>query len=640
MQRAILLVLTLFVGCGGKSPDELCALFGLVPDPARAACRCPDGTTMSDDDSGCILPDGGFLPFPDASVPDATVPDAGTPDVGSADTGPVCTPSTYYRDRDGDGFGSMLDRIDACEAPSGYVSMGGDCDDECADCRPGGTEVCDGVRDEDCDGTTDESCECVIGTMRACPGGSSTGACVPGTQTCGESGWTECVGAVGPTIESCNASDDDCNGSVDDGPAVSSCGTPPSVTSVLCSAGSCLIGGCAASTEDCNDDFEDGCETPLGTTTNCSACGDTCAWGCDIDGCNDAVSVVGGANFSCALRANGRVACWGSNQFGELGDGTDIDRRYPRNIPGLTGVTAITAGHSHACAIVETAAEDRTVRCWGQNADGQLGNGANTLSRVPVRVSRLSEVRLIQAGAFHTCAYDGTLRCWGRNGNGQLGNGNTTPRNTPSLTVLSNVVQLAAGQAHTCGRLSTGGVRCWGLGSFGQLGHRMTADSSTPVVVDSLTDAVDLTAGGYHTCAVRSGGSAMCWGRNDSNQLGNRDASMGLETNRPRTVDNLTNAMRISGGAVHTCALRSSGALGCWGSNGAGQLGTGEIFDAEVITAVRDGAGVALLSAASLHTCFVRGAVPWCFGWNAAGQLGIDSDIGQRNFPVAVVAPR
>lgn len=636
MQRAILVAtLTAIFGCDTQTPEELCARFGLVPDLARDACRCPDGTTRSEDDTGCLLPDGGFLPFPDASVPDSSTRDGGAPDVGTdRDTGPDCTVMPFYRDRDGDGFGSMLDRVEACEAPSGYVSTSNDCDDECAECRPGGTEACDGVRDEDCDGSTDESCECVVGSMRACPGGSSTGTCVPGSQTCGDSGWMECVGSTGPSIESCNGADDDCNGGVDDGPAASSCGTPPSVTNVLCSAGSCLIDRCAASTEDCNDDFGDGCETTLGTVANCTACGDTCAWGCDVDGCADAVSIVGGVDFSCALRTNGRVACWGSNEFGELGDGTDIDRRYPRNIPGLTGVTAITAGRNHACAILA----DRTVRCWGLNTDGQLGNGSNTMSRVPVGVSRLSEVRFIQAGAFHTCAYDGTLRCWGRNMNGQLGNGDTMARNTPSQTVLSNVVQLAAGTAHTCGRLSTGGVRCWGLGTSGQLGHRMFASSLTPVEASGVTDAVDLTAGDFHTCVVRSGGTAMCWGRNNASQLGN---SISSDTeNRPRAVDGLANATRISAGSSHTCALRSTGAIGCWGSNSGGQLGTTTAGTQPMVTAVTDGSGVSLLASAALHTCFIREEAPWCFGNNSEGQLGIDSAVGTRNVPTRVVAPR
>lgn len=632
MQRAMLVVFTLTLGCGSRSPDELCASFGLVPDLARGACRCPDGTTTSDDLSGCILPDGGFLPFPDAGA--ATL-DAGVTDAGEAvDTGTACPPSTFYRDADDDGFGNELDRVSACEAPNGYVVSGGDCDDTCPDCRPGGIEACDGTADEDCDGTTDEDCECTLGTTRPCPGGSSAGACVPGTQACGEAGWSECVGAVGPTVETCNASDDDCNGSIDDGPAAASCGTPPSATSVSCSAGSCLIDRCADSTDDCNDDFADGCETTLGTVANCSACGDSCAWGCDSDSCNDATSVVGGADFSCALRANGRVACWGSNQFGELGDGTDLDRPYPRNVPGLTGVTAITAGRNHACALLS----DRTVRCWGLNTDGQLGNGSNMLSRVPVGVSRLSTVRFLAAGAFHTCAYDGTLRCWGRNMNGQLGTGDSMARNTPSQTVLSNLVQLAAGQGHTCGRLSTGGVRCWGLGTFGQLGQQMFASSLTPVDASGITDAVDLTAGDYHTCAVRAGGAAMCWGRNNTSQLGN--SVSGGTDNRPRAVEGLSNATKIVAGSGHTCALRSTGAVGCWGANGSGQLGNDGTGSRSMVAAVRDGAGVSLLAAGAVHTCFVRDEAPWCFGANNAGQLGIDSDVGSQSVPTLVVAPR
>lgn len=640
MQRAILVAtLTAIFGCDTQTPDELCARFGLVPDLARDACRCPDGTTRSEDDTGCLLPDGGFLPFPDASVPDSSTRDGGAPDVGTdRDTGPDCTVMPFYRDRDGDGFGSMLDRVEACEAPSGYVSTSDDCDDECAECRPGGTEACDGIRDEDCDGTTDESCECVVGSMRACPGGSDTGACVAGTQMCTEDGvWGNCVGAIGPVAETCDAIDNDCDTIPDNGTAAASCASVSRATGVGCSAGACFVSSCASGYHDCDGMFANGCEAQLGTIAACLSCGDACGWDCEPDGCNDAVSVSAGGSHTCAVRQSGTVACWGANSSGQLGDGTVTARVTPVSLAMPTGIAELALGGLHSCAL----STGGLVHCWGENGSGQLGDGTDLQRTSPILVPGLSSVTSIAAGGSHTCATltNRTVRCWGLNANGQLGDATTMNRNTPvQVSAVTGATKVALGSRHSCALLSDGRVRCWGDNRFGQLGDgTTTSPRTTSVLVSGLSNVSTIAAAFSHTCAI-SEGLVYCWGSNGRGQLGNGTTS---SSNTPVLVSGLTNAVELSSGlgsdGYHTCARRGDGSVWCWGENGSGQIGDGTTSDRRAPVMVLPSAS--RIAVGRAHSCAVApsGGV-MCWGENEAFQLG-DGSAEDRLSPVSTTAP-
>ena len=152
-----------------------------------------------------------------------------------------------------------------------------------------------------------------------------------------------------------------------------------------------------------------------------NACATTCT--------PTATAITAGAYHSCALITGGTAQCWGDNEYGQLGDGTNTNSSVPVTVSGLAGVTAITAGGAHSCALMTGG----TARCWGGNVYGQLGNGTNTNSSVPVTVSGLAGVTAISAGLFHSCALmtGGTVRCWGYNVYGQLGNGTTTDSSVP-----------------------------------------------------------------------------------------------------------------------------------------------------------------------------------------------------------------
>ena len=288
-------------------------------------------------------------------------------------------------------------------------------------------------------------------------------------------------------------------------------------------------------------------------------------------------TISAGSYHTCALHITGAVKCWGDNGWGQIGNNSTIDSHIPVDVSGLSsGVVAISAGGDHSCAILTTGG---TVKCWGYNLWGQLGNNSTNDSHVPVDVTGLSSgVAAISAGYVHTCAVltTGAVNCWGYNGGGQLGDGTYIQRNTPVDVrgLTSSVTALAVGGYHTCALTSAGGVKCWGNNEFGQLGVGTQVNHWAPVDVSGLTSGViALTAGDYQTCALTSAGGVKCWGWNTHGELGD-----GTYNDRliPVDVSGLTYGVTaLAAGVYHTCALTSVGGIKCWGWNDYGQIGDG-----------------------------------------------------------------
>ncbi|MEN9849101.1 MAG: hypothetical protein RL368_1841 [Pseudomonadota bacterium] len=294
--------------------------------------------------------------------------------------------------------------------------------------------------------------------------------------------------------------------------------------------------------------------------------------------------ITAGASHACALTTGGGVKCWGDNGFGQLGNSTSVESDTTVNVTGLTsGVTAITAGEYHTCALTTNGA----VKCWGYNDVGQLGNNSTTRSNssVPVDVVGLSKgVKAIYAGSYHTCALpdSGGVKCWGAFK--YSNSSNPTPVDVTGLD--GSVTALSGGLGQTCALTTNGNVECWGnrvglerdangfvvstkdaialVPEYVTAGYHVTAggffsEEKITKIEGNLSDIIAISAASQYNCALTKNGGVKCWGRNNQYQLGD-----GTNTDRtlPADVKGLTSGIKAISG---TCALTDSGGVKCWG---------------------------------------------------------------------------
>jgi alpha-tubulin suppressor-like RCC1 family protein len=311
-----------------------------------------------------------------------------------------------------------------------------------------------------------------------------------------------------------------------------------------------------------------------------------------VTGLSGVTAVSGGADDSLALLSNGTVMAWGENGLGELGNGTTKeDSDVPVAVSGLSEVTAIAAGGSHGLALLRNG----TVVAWGYNAFGQLGDGTTSgpetscsdslpCSRTPVSVSGLSEVTAIAAGYNYSLALlrNGMVMAWGYNESGALGKGTTAEGANPTpapVSGLSEVTAIAAGLGGvSTALLKNGTVMDWGYGAEGQLGNGTTESSDVPVGVKGLSGVVALPNGG-EGMALLSDGTVMDWGLNSVGELGNGTIGLGNSSDAPVAVRGLSGVTAIAGGFESRLALLSDGKAMAWGG---GILGDGSETGSDV----------------------------------------------------------
>jgi alpha-tubulin suppressor-like RCC1 family protein len=304
----------------------------------------------------------------------------------------------------------------------------------------------------------------------------------------------------------------------------------------------------------------------------------------------EVVEISGGDQHTCARGADGSAWCWGDNERGQLGlDIQKNKKNKPAQVFALGfDVASIGAGAEHSCALTTGG----SLWCWGDNRSGQLGQGkSKKLVRAPVMVESLGDdvARLaLGESADHTCAVsnDGALWCWGENGDGQLGDGSQADRSKPvQIEIAANgdslgeVTDACTGARHTCAQTADGSVWCWGSNQLGQLASDATESTSLRPVrieLDQPLTQGSLSCGANHTCAIANDGSLQCWGDNTYGQLGNGLGTIetGVSAKALAGLNNLP--LRVSADADRTCALLDDESWWCWGHDPAGWFFSGD----------------------------------------------------------------
>ena len=352
----------------------------------------------------------------------------------------------------------------------------------------------------------------------------------------------------------------------------------------------------------------------------------------DASGARLAAGVV----FSCFIRDSGQVVCWGLNIDGQLGDGSRMIRDTPNPVHGLDDAVGVAAGKYHACARRSSG----DVVCWGQLHDGR------GVQLTPVPIPALFQAVELTA-AYGTCARcgNGTIGCFGFNLWGEIGDGTYEKRPTPvRVEKINDAVQVAMGtdSVHACARHAGGAVSCWGWNDYGQLGDSTYTHRPVPGLVPGLEQIVDVSVGGFNSCAVQASGSVWCWGSNVLGILG--DGSTDFWRATPGPVAGIGDAVDVSVGSAHVCALRRGGKVSCWGSNAWGEIGDGHYTGMGAdrrrpkpveVVGLEDAVEVA---AGTTHTCAVRktGQVV-CWGGNLWGERGDGSAKTVLPMPAPVV---
>lgn len=328
----------------------------------------------------------------------------------------------------------------------------------------------------------------------------------------------------------------------------------------------------------------------------------------------------------------GQLYSFGIDDDGQIGDGSVAPSTSsvtaPVLVPGLSTVVSVAGYRENGYAVKG----DGTVWSWGDDAEGQLGDGHNTAHPSPVQVPGLTHVTAVASGtlAAYALTSDGTIFAWGLGTGGQLGTGGNSNSNTPAQVIgAANVVSIAAGDFAAYAVRSDGTVLAWGTDTYGQLGDGGTTYQSVPIVVPGLTDVVSISAGMNDAFALHRDGTVSAWGKDDTGQLG-LSSAVQFQQSTPALVPNLTDITQLASTPTSSFALRSDGTIWCWGTNSSGEAGVGDfnriptprqlpgIENAQAVSAFEYG-GFAILAGGAVKE----------WGDNHYGELGDGSKISR-----------
>lgn len=476
----------------------------------------------------------------------------------------------------------------------------------------------------DCNASGDDGCETSLQVPASC--GKCTTKCAAG-ELCDATGSTPvCVKDCG-TQTLCGAT---CTNTQSDPQNCGACGIACSGANATysCSAGSCVIASCAAGHQSCDGNPQTGCETNLLTSSaHCGACQQACSGTCVGGLCNPVVSMAVGPFHACALRHDGQVSCWGLNDEGGIGDGTLFLRPAPTPVPGISAKSITAVQNVAATCAVTTAGK---LYCWGRNQGGEVGDGTQASPRPSPTVVVSNDAAfatrvftMVSGFSNGACALDdqGEVWCWGYSQFGQVGSGaanDVIPRAT-RVPGLSGVISVAAAPLHVCALIQGGTVRCWGRGTGGELGDGLSQSSISPVSVSGLSGVTSLVAGQGATCAIVTAGDLYCWGTNASGAVGN-----GSTSPAPLPVkSSLSGVQSIGMGRSHVLARTASGFYG-WGNNQVGQLltATPSSFEMSPVAISALPAQATALFGGAGSMCVLSGGGAACWAHDLTGQLG------------------
>jgi len=323
---------------------------------------------------------------------------------------------------------------------------------------------------------------------------------------------------------------------------------------------------------------------------------------------------------------DGTLSCWGEDARGQVGVSGSAPQPRPVVVAGESFVEAC-AGERHSCAL----RADGAALCWGSNNRGELGVGDFALRELPTELSS-RRFRSIACGGFNTCALGlrGELFCWGENMEGKLGLGDPPPDRPGTMPNMAlpvgvggerHFAQVSVGQGHVCAVGEEGALYCWGRNNTGQVGVADTAvQFRAPVEIAPGTKFARVAAGQRHTCAIDADGKLLCWGDNSAPLLGLQTDAALVRT--PTVVGEHADYTEVAASWFHSCALKTSGTLVCWGRAEEGQLGLGDSIAKREPTRVGPEFRWKSLAVGQFHSCAYDAEGAWCWGENAAGQLG------------------